>query len=560
MSIFGKIKKVVGAPVNAIKTAVEGGSTKDIVKAAGAGSVGGQVINDLTGNKNTVLGNVARGDFGGAVDAGKSHAGDKAKTLAEQMKDKENDQYGQNQAYAKTLAGQDQSYLDRMQGSVGKYQTDLDTLKTETEASQKDASNTYSNEIQPRLKSLMETSQLNAGSAMSLKDAQDPNNTVAAGTRALYDAQGNKTRDAYNAEAANTRNQYNDQGSNIQKLYETQAAGEGRQGLADTSVLQALGMQNMGGQLGGAPMSGGQLQALMGANQAQAGSAYSKTLQRTQALRDQGLSGNINAQGRGLDAATTQRDNGLGRQADLGSQGLNQGFVRSDIAYNQGQDAMDRYGRSVGNFESAGDRQQARDLGFRNQRNSYGGQTYGLQQQMNDATRGVAQAGTQRDMSIYNHHMGGQQADVAGQIGQLNAQQVQQGQMITGGMQAAGTVAGAYFGGPAGAQAGGAVGQQIGQQNAPAQTAVPQAGNYGNYGYASPQNQNPSMQQQNMGIQTYMNANPTGPAGYNYGGNGGQMGPPSPVGSSAGSAGAEQMNGLSLADNRPQSMTQRMRR
>ncbi len=442
--------------------------------------------------KGTVAGDLVRGDVAGAAADTKSHKADKAKTLAEQMQNKENDQYGQNQAYAKTLADQDQSYLGTMQGNVGKYQTDLDTLRGEAEASQKDARNTYSNDIQPRLKGLMEQNQQNAAGAMSLQDASDPNNKVATATRGLY---------------------------------ETQAKNEGRSGLADAATLQALGAQNFGTQLGGAgPMTGGQLSALMGQNASQSSAAYGKSLQRQHDLRDQGLS---------------------------------QGFARSDLAYDRGQNAMNQYGQSVGNYEGAADRQLGRDTNFRNQRGGYAGQTYGLQQQMNDATRGANQAGTQRDMSIYNQHMGGQQANIAGQIGQLNAQQAQQAQMVTGGLQAAGTVAGAYFGGPGGAAAGGQVGQQIGQQNAPQANPIPQ---YGNYGSASAGNQNPSMQQQNMGIQTYMNANPSGPSGYNFGGNGAQMGPPSPVGSSAGSAGAAQMNGLSLADQRPQNMAQRMRR
>ncbi len=385
--------------------------------------------------KGTFVGDLARSDFAGAMDSAKSHKGDKAKNLAAQMESKENEQYGKNQEYAKTLAGQDQSYLDSMKGNVGKYQTDLDTLRGEAETSQKDASATYSNQIQPRMKGLMEQAQTNSQSAMSLNDAMDPNNKVAKSTR---------------------------------DLYEQQAQNEGRSGLADAGVLSALGAQNMASQLGGAgPMTGGQMAALMGQNQAQSGAAYARTLQRGQQLRDTGL---------------------------------NKGFERSDIAYGQGLDAQDRYRRSVGDYEGASDRQLGRDTSFRGERGGYSGQTYGLQQQMNDATRGAANAGTQRDMTLYNTHMGGQQANLGSQIAGINAEQAADAAQKTAAMQTVGTVAGSYFGGPAGGAAGGAAGKAAGQAAAPDANAIPQYGNYGAQNYSQPSNfveqgsQNPAPQ------------------------------------------------------------------
>lgn len=474
------------------------GLTADPFKKLASGDVGGSFKSSYDNSIGGQMANSIGNDPGGKIAAewkgieGKKHASHKGDDAAIAMQTNEQKQYEQNQAYAKTLADQDQGYLGQMQGNVGKYQNDLNALRDETSASQKDARNTYSNDIQPRLKSLMEQNQQNAAGAMSLKDASDPNNSVAKSTRDLYDKQ---------------------------------AKNEGRSGLADASTLQALGAQNFGTQLGGAgPMTGGQLSALMGQNAAQSSAAYGKTLQRQHDLRDQGL---------------------------------NQGFARSDIAYGRGQDAMNQYGQSVGNYEGASDRQLGRDTNFRNQLNGYAGQTYGLQQQMNDATRGVGQAGTQRDMAIYNTHMGGNQANLAAQIQGANAKQAADAAQVTGGLQAVGTIGGAYFGGPAGAAAGNQAGQAAGNAMAPEPTATPQ---YGSYGSASASNPNPSMQQQNMGIQTYMNANPSGPAGYNYSGTGSQMGPPSPVGSSAGSQGAAQMNGLGLTDQRPQNMAQRMRR
>ncbi len=489
MSIGGFFKKA-GSQLSKTSKDLQGGHVLDATKDAYQGSIGGQISSGIASNNDSIAGRLAKGDLQGAIAGTKSHKGDKADALAAQAAAQNDTQYAKNQGYSGQISANDASYLGSMNKNINRYQTDVDTLRGETEASQKDARNTYSNDIQPRMKDLMEKGQTNADQAMSLKDAMDPNNKVASGTRALYGAQGDKTRSDYNAEAANTRDEYNKQGAGIQKQYETQAQGEGKQGLADAGVLGALGMQNMAGQLGNVPMSGGQLQALMGANQAQTGAAYSKNLQRQQSLRDQGLSGNISEQNLGLNNATQQRDTGLGRSSDLQAQGLAQGFARSDVAYNQGQNAVKDYGQSVQNYEGASDRQLARDTDFRNQRNGYSGQTYGLAQQMNDANRGVANGGVMRDMAIDNTHAGGQMANIASQIQGINGQQASDAAMKTGALQAGGTVAGAYFGGPAGAAAGNQAGQQIGNANAPTPTAVPHAGNYNSayqYGDQGPQ-------------------------------------------------------------------------
>ncbi len=432
---------------------------------------------------------------------GKKHdnSAQQAAAAANAMQSNENDQYGRNKGYSDLIRTQDKNYLNTMHGNVNKYESDLNGLRGQVEQAQTDASNTYSNDIQPRMKNLMETAQKNSASAMSLKDAMDPNNAVATGTRALYDAQGNKVRDAYNEEGNHTRTAYNTQGTDVQNQYEKQAQNEGRQGLADVGVLSALGMQNMAGQLGNVPMSGGQLQALMGANQAQSGSAYAGTQRRQQSLRDQGISSNIGLQNKGLDMATDLRGQGLGRQSDLGAQGINQGFARSDVAYGQGQQALQDYGQSVGNYEGANDRQMARDRDFRNQIGGYAGQTYGLNQQMNDATRGVNNAGTMRDMSIYNTHMGGNQANLGATIAGINAGNARDAAVNTGAMQAVGTAAGAYFGGPAGAAAGNQAGAAAGAAAAPTPAAVPSYGSYNQPGnYVSQSSQNPPQQGMNL--------------------------------------------------------------
>ncbi len=394
-----------------------GGLTANPLKKLASGDVGGS-FKDTIGN--SLGGEAAQGlsGIGGKLSAswkniqGKKHDSHTAENDAAQMQAKEDTQYGKNQEYNKKLGSADDDYLGSMHGNVNKYQGDLDKLRGEIEGSQQDSKNTYSNQIQPRLKNLMESAQKNSAGAMSLQDAMDPNNAVATKTR---------------------------------QLYAQQAQNESKAGLADTATLQALGMQNMAGQMGNVPMSGGQLQALMGANQAQSGAAFARTQKRTQDLQDQGLK---------------------------------MGYDRSDLAYDQGRQANTDYNNAIGNYESGADRQSSRDADYRTQRGNNLGQGYNLQQSMNDATRAVGQGKTQRDMAIYNTHMGGKQANVASDIAGINANNAANASMVTGGLQAGGTVIGGIYGGPAGAAAGNQAGQAAGNAMAPDQNTTPGYGNY----------------------------------------------------------------------------------
>lgn len=352
-----------------------------------------EAVRKLSDNdSNSVANNLLRSDLKGAVAASHSSKEKDAKDKATEMEGRENDQYNQNLEYNKQLAEQDDP-----------YKKDLGDLQKQADDQIKDSRTTYSNEIQPRQRDMMEDAGRQRNSAMSLQDAMNPNNKVASGVRGMYDQQ---------------------------------AQLEGRRGLAASGTMQAMGMHNLAGQMNGVPMTGGQMQAMMGANTAQAGNAYANTQQRMANLRDQG-----NAQA----------------------------FARSDKAYDQGQQAIDRYGNAVNSYEQAGDRQRGREKDYRGESLGYSNQQHALSQE-----------GITRNMAAYNQHMGGQQANTAGQISQINAGQSRDAQMQSGAMQAGGTVLGAYFGGPAGAKVGDEAGKQVATQNAPAQTATPRYGNYNN--------------------------------------------------------------------------------
>lgn len=165
-----------------------------------------------------------------------------------------------NKANKGTLAEMskaDSSYSQEMAAASKEYQKNIDRLGDASREQGKSAEATYSNDIQPRLKGVMEDAQKQAGMAMSLEEAGDPNNKIQQSVRDLYDQQ---------------------------------AKGVRKQGLQDVGVLSALGAQATAGQMGaGGPMTGSQMQLLSANNQAQGGQAYARTQKQMQDLRNQGL-------------------------------------------------------------------------------------------------------------------------------------------------------------------------------------------------------------------------------------------------------------------------------
>lgn len=305
--------------------------------------------------------------------------------------------------YAKDYQGQRNTVLDD-------YQKRRDQARSEVEAQGVQADKTYSETIKPRLYGIMEDAQKNANDAMSLKDAGDVNNSIQTATR---------------------------------QSYENQALGEGRQGLADTGVMQALGAQAFGGQIGnGQPITGGQMTALMGANQAAAGRAFANTQQRVQNLRDQGRT-----------AAQ----------------------AASDAQYKRGLDAKDRYRGSVGDVEGAEDRYFNRSGDFRNQKLGYDTQTANIGINRANEDMGLNNNSVNRGLATEQQYEGQKRGMSAADIAAANASQAAKmgafGSIL-------GTGLGAYAGGAQGAAVGNQVGGKLGGAGAP-QVGVPQQ----QYGY-----------------------------------------------------------------------------
>lgn len=333
---------------------------------------------------NGVTHDILEGNFKKAGADISGHAGDRKKQAETDAGNQVNKMYDQTMGYNSQLDATGKQYLDQM------------------DAAHNNSNATYSNAILPNLKNLMERAGQDSASSMTLQQAMDPNNSVATATRGIY-----------NKEAQN----------------------EGKQQLASTSTLQALGNQNLATTLGsaGGPMTGGQMQALMGASQAQTGAYYAQGQQRQQSLRDQGL---------------------------------NMGFQRSDQAYNQGLDAQNRFGSTTMNYGNASLAQQTG-----NENNAALHNTVGNQSILRNQAADMQRSG--QDMSAIN-----------ARIAQANAQQTAQAGIATAGLGAIGTAVGAYAGGPTGAVAGNQIGTQAGNAAGSQNGSVGYQNPYG--GYQSP--------------------------------------------------------------------------
>lgn len=282
----------------------------------------------------------------------------------------------------------DQDYISSAQDYTNKYKSNMgnaydrfdrrsNALMSEAESQAKDARETYTNTIQPNLKNIMEDARTQAGQAMSLQDAGDPNNAVHRAVRGMYDEQ---------------------------------AQQEGKRGLADAGVLAGLGAQAFGQQLGaaGGPMTGSQMQLLASVNQGQSAQAFANTQRRMAALRDQGIA---------------------------------QGFVESDRQYQRGQQAKDRYSDSVHDIEGASLRESDRGRLSRSERDGFSRQLadsnmgrnsmlYGADMGMAGMRHEAAMNSSARELGALNQRYGNQQgmlgndaarnyADYTGKIGAI---------------------------------------------------------------------------------------------------------------------------------------------
>lgn len=269
-------------------------------------------------------------------------------------------------------------YLGNAKKYIGDYQSIINGLSDQSKKQATDATNTYTNVLLPEMKNALEMSKKNAESAMTLEEAGDPNNAVQKAVRGMYD-----------------------------KLGET----ERMRGQQDFGVLSALGAQAAGLQFGAGsdPMTSGMMGQIYSRNQEQAGNAYAEAMRRVR---------------------------------DLQQQGINRGFDQSNWLYEQGQQAQDRYGQRIGQYQDLERNYNADQAGYRQEQQGYAGDILGTNAAYNTDVynmgmtgagidRDNAYAGTGREQTALNQLYGGEQQAANNEAAAGQANNASKGQFIS---------------------------------------------------------------------------------------------------------------------------------
>jgi hypothetical protein len=245
-----------------------------------------------------------------------------------------------------THLGATKSAVSDYKGSQSKdlatYTSALSDLMNDSKKQSQNTQATYTNDVLPALQSVLNKQKVNADGAMTLQQAQDPNNPLATQIRDMYDQLGQRER---------------------------------QRGQQDYGVLAALGAQAAGQQFGNLPMTSGQMGQIMGANQRQAGDAYARA---------------------------------QNRMYDLQQQGIDRGFDDTKYWYEQGQNAIDKYGNAAKDIQNASTSHAGTMGAYRQEQGGYAGETYGAKSAHNqnnlvldsglaDLEKGNVYAGTGRE-------------------------------------------------------------------------------------------------------------------------------------------------------------------
>lgn len=293
-----------------------------------------------------------KGYFQHEVDQGKMVTGTDTRRQEEELKkarEARQNQYGETRGVLDTMENRDEQYIKNMQRHSQGYINEVEDLRNQARDQATDARQQYTNQIQPRFKDVMEDAGHQAGQAMSLQQAGDPNNQVHQAVRGMY----NQQADNY-----------------------------GRRGLADVGVLNALGAQATAQQFGmGGPMTGAQQQLMMAANQQQSGAAFARTQQQMDRLRQQGIERGFqesDAQYARGQQAKDRYERSIGNYE--GAMDRNIGRQRAFRGEDQGYSA-DIFGTKLGRSRDTRDTYQGisnRDIAGINQK--YGGKLEGINQ------------------------------------------------------------------------------------------------------------------------------------------------------------------------------------
>lgn len=308
-------------------------------------------------------GKAGRGNIKGAAEDVSNNLGfgnRKANEAAGKLSESQRQQRGETEGVLGSMSANDQQYKSQRDTQIRGYYEDLDELKKNAESQASDARSVYTGTVQPEMKNIMERAKSEAGNAMTLQQAGDPNNAVQQSVRKMYNDQGEQAR---------------------------------RQGQADFGVLSALGAQAAGQQFGAAgPMTAGMQGQIYAQNQSQAGEAYARAQQQMQRLREQGIESGFresnNQYNRGQDAIDRYGNSVKNIQNADETYQDRMGRFRDEIGGNRREKFGIGMGQASDNY-NIDQGQQQRKLGMLN--DFYGGQQAGYAGQV--ARENAGQAG-----------------------------------------------------------------------------------------------------------------------------------------------------------------------
>lgn len=269
-------------------------------------------------------------------------------------------------------------YTTKATGFVGTYKQEIDKLKAQSEGQASDNTSTYTNDILPAWKQLMEQGSADSASAMSLEEYNDPNSEFRRAWEDQYKREGYEARD---------------------------------QGLRDFGVLSSLGAQAAQGQLGaaGSPLTAGAQGQIYASNQRQSGEAFSRAQKR---------------------------------MFDLISQGKQVSREEADKAYGAGERAQTRFGQTAAGMQGASSQYGQDQMRYRDELGGYAGDMLGVDSALNTdlynmgmtgagIDKGNVYAGKGREQDLHNMIYGGQQTSSNNQAAAQQANYANQAKLIS---------------------------------------------------------------------------------------------------------------------------------
>ena len=367
--------------------------------------------------------------------------GDKPKQSQKQIDELNAKRIDESKGILASMTEADSAHMKRMENAGATYKSstgaasqktldELDDLMQKSRNQATNAQNVYDTSVAPNQRALMDWAMKNAEGAMTLEEAMDPNNKVAAGIRDLYNKEGQGIR---------------------------------QQGLTDAGILAAMGAQATAGQLGGMPVfTGSNLANISAQNQRQSSEAFAAAQKRMMDLREQGLGKGIEQSNAMYDRGQMAQDSASQRVSDYQIGGIrndeNQrgfrseqsGYSKDSLGIHAGMNALNygvdsdlsglSHGLSTGQF--------ARELGILG--DDYSSQIGSIQNMMNiDNNRAAELRKLLGQGSSFNFMgigaSGAQGGNVSGGMSQQGG--IGGGQGIAGGMSQQPQAQGPYSGG-----------------------------------------------------------------------------------------------------------------